>query len=418
MTALRLTTWLVMLVALAASVSHAAAVADSPTAPPDNARDQVAAASRQAINSLREQIGNESIGQGLTVNDLLKKTGSNKTFMKTVCRAQQIGGPRWINPQACQVRLELPGHVVATRLVEIATLDHLESPVAPEVLQHRLRSWDNRTFSATGTSAAAGVAAQLQPGAAGGGGAAWANVSDEARKQAVAAARKYAAAQVLDMVSPIPLGAKQTVGDVLKVPAVRQDVEKWLDARPITEVVFDEDQQVRLTLAVPGDELFDAVRASAERNKAVSGVDAAAWNAAREEFAARVGQSAARGEARAGDGGGVQRAVIEIPRTPPAWAQQQIDAVGSGTGSQQLQAARAAELDASKKLRGQLEALQLVPGVTIGEAARQDKSIAQAVDRAVRHARRTRSEFPAAGTARVTMTLDLNDAWDEIQSTR
>src|SRR3954468_24416350 len=108
MTVMRVTTWLVMLMAVLASVSSAA-LADAPAAaPPDNPRDQAAAASRRALNSLRDQIGAESIGQGLTGNDPLKKTGTAKTFPKTIARAQQIGGPRWIDSQTCQVRLELP----------------------------------------------------------------------------------------------------------------------------------------------------------------------------------------------------------------------------------------------------------------------------------------------------------------------
>ena len=86
------------------------------------ARDQIAAATGRALESLRAQITAETIGNGLTVQDLLDKTRTTKKFMQTLRRAQQIGGPRWLDPQTCQVRLE------------IGVSDHFVTPTVSAIL--------------------------------------------------------------------------------------------------------------------------------------------------------------------------------------------------------------------------------------------------------------------------------------------
>src|SRR5438046_8752958 len=76
-------------------------------------RDQIAAATGRALEALRAQVSAEPIGPGLTVQDLLDKTHGTKKLMQTLRRAQQIGGPRWLDAQTWQVRLEIGGPSVA-----------------------------------------------------------------------------------------------------------------------------------------------------------------------------------------------------------------------------------------------------------------------------------------------------------------
>jgi hypothetical protein len=364
----------------------------------DTRRDQVAAANSRALDALRAQVTAEPIAQGITVQNLLDRTGSAKTFMKTLARAQQLGGPRWVD-QTCQVRLEIAGPRVARALVEIATLARLESPVAPEVLAARLRDWDGRTFSATGTSAGAGVVEHVS--------------DDKTVRQACAAARKDAVARVIQSTSPIPLAGGKTVGDAMANPQVRGEVEQWLAARPITQVDFPTDQ-ARVTLAAPGDELFDTFRAAATKQKDVPlPADEKEWSRVRDEFIARAG-SANRGTAKLGDGVAAKPA-FAAAAAAPEWVDRQIDAQGSGTATgSRLKAARAAEADAAAKLRAKLDPLPLAKGMTIQQAVAQDKSLENAVDRALSKARTTKVDYQSDGSARVTVQLDLHDLWDEL----
>ncbi|MEO6437310.1 MAG: hypothetical protein ABIP55_16325 [Tepidisphaeraceae bacterium] len=379
----------------------------------DARRDQVAAANGRALEALRMQVSTEPIGAGVTVSDLLRKTNSGKTFDRVLARAQQIGGPRWIDAQTCQVRLEIAGPAVSRALVEIASLNRLESPVPPDVLQGRLKEWDRRTFSATGTSTGAAGAEQVRPIADG---LAWSKVEDDARRVAVAGARENAVARVMQTINPISLAGEKTVGDVLTNKAVAGEVETWLAGRPVTQVEFRDELQVRMTLAVPGDELFDVFRAAAVKVPDSTGpVNDAVWAKAREAFVARLAPMSCRGSARAGAGKS-RPSTVELPRSPPQWIDRHLDAHGTSPArGSHLKAARAAEADATENLRAQLDPLALTAGLTVGDAARQDKQIADAIDRALVGARTTRVEYVDGGGARVTVSLPLRNLWDELQ---
>src|SRR4051812_47795684 len=128
----RMSIWVILLVVLApAVIAHAQ----------DSRRDQIAAANARAVDALLAQISQERVGRNVTVGDLLNKTNSTDTFVKTLQRAQQIGGPRWIDDQTCQVRLEISGQRVAQALISLAQSNAKKSPLAPELLTGRLRDW-------------------------------------------------------------------------------------------------------------------------------------------------------------------------------------------------------------------------------------------------------------------------------------
>jgi hypothetical protein len=389
-------------------VSAAASAQDAPT------RDQIAAANSRALEGLRVQVVSEPIGPGLTVADLLSRTGTGKKLNETLARAQQIGGPRWLDDHTVQVRLEIGGPTVKKALVDLATLKRLESPVEPNVLEGRLKDWDRRTFSAIGTSTAGGAFELVRPVAHA---RAWDAVADDARKAALAQARQNAVAQILKTIGPTPLAGDRKVSDALGDKDITRDLEQWLAQRPVTQVEFRDDLQVRTTLAVPGAELFDVFRKSAAKHPdAVGPVDEAGWYKVRDEFVARLAQAATcRGAAHAG-GGRPRPAAVQLPRNPPDWADQTLDADGAGNARDSaLKAARAAEAEATDKLRAQIASLSLSQGLTMGDAAKQDKQIAEAIDRALGHARRTKVEYGADGGARVVVSLELVDLWQELQ---
>jgi hypothetical protein len=367
----------------------------------DTHRDQIAAANWRALEDLRAQVSAEPIANGVTVADLLNKTRSTRTLMKTLARAQQIGGPRWLDADTCQVRLEIGGPVIARALYDIAAHDN-RTPVEPIVVQKLLVTWNERTFSATGTSTGAAAVETA--------------MADKARRQAVCDARRDAVAQVLQTVRPVPLGAGHTVADALADPKVKEPVEKWLNERPVTQIEFREEHQARVTLAVAGDELFDTFHAAAAKQPNATGaMDDAAWARVRDDFVSRVGPAAGRAMAEATTA--PSAIPIALPSAPPDWIDRQLDAEGSSPAkSTRLKAARAAESEATDKLRAQIEPLAIAPGLTLGEAIKRDKQIALAVDRALIRARTTKVDYRSDGGARVVVTLDLKDLWQEIQS--
>jgi hypothetical protein len=369
-------------------------------------RDQVAAANAQALTELRRTIYNESIGDGYTVRDLITRTGTKKRFAESITRAQQIGGPRW-QDGTCEVKLELPGARVRDTLVNIATIARLESPVPPDVLQGRLQNWTSRKFTATGASLGPGAVAANTPHGKG-----------------VCDARDNAVAQTIATIKPIHLTGDKTVADALAAPGVGEEVERWLTARPITQIEFADSNEARVELAVPPDELFSAFRiaagAAVVKNQPVPlPRDENEWNKVREEFQNRVTPAVTRGVAKGAGGGAVavQHAAVAVPGAAPDWVDRQIDAEGKGTAKgSQLKAARAAEADAANKLRAKLDPLPLTNGRTIAQAVAADKTLENALDRALVRARTTHVEYHGLDSATAKVQLELREVWRELES--
>ncbi|MDQ3441346.1 MAG: hypothetical protein M3478_13455, partial [Planctomycetota bacterium] len=235
------------------------------------ARDQERAATEAAVRGLKEVAGKETLAPGVTVATLVERTKGHDRLFKELSRAEKIGGTRWVDEKTCQVRLEISGARVAQALVSVAAAQPKKSPIAADVLAVKLKDWGARTFSATGSSTGAAEIEHARPG---GESAAWASVSDEARRTAVAAAKDNAVNQALDSVRDVLLPNGKTAGDALKDPAVRDKLHQWLATRPVTQVEFRDDLNVGVELAAPPAEFFEAFRDALRAGEP----DAAAWD--------------------------------------------------------------------------------------------------------------------------------------------
>jgi hypothetical protein len=244
-------------------------------------------------------------------------------------------------------------------------------------------------------------------------------------------------ARVISSIEPIELNTGATVADVLKADkGVRADLEEWLNNRPVTRLEFRDDLGVELTLAASPADAFAIFRNSAARARDRVPGDEGAWTKVRERWVqhmavpvgvGRVPAAAATATSKRAGGAeilasqpvaAVQGAPV-LPARPPDWVTHQLDAegVGSVQGSK-LRSARLAEADALGKLREQVEALSLSRDQHVGDLAREDPRIAQAVDRALGYARIAKTDYRADSSATVRLVLDLRDLWEEMRHAR
>jgi hypothetical protein len=108
--------------------------------------------------------------------------------------------------------------------------------------------------------------------------------------------------------------------------------------------------------------------------------------------------------------------VVRLPSQPPEWVWKQVDADGTARGGgTALKCARAAEGEAVKKIRTQVEGLPLDGGMTVGDAEKRDRRIAEAVTRGVARARVYKTDYHPDGTVTAYVSLDLRAMWDELQ---
>ncbi len=134
-------------IAIALFLASAVALAQG-----DARQAQIDAAINQAVASLRLQIDRLPLTEQVSVGDLIEATGGQATLTDTLRRSEMMGGPRWVSPTVCQVRLEIAGPRVARALRTMAAANPKACPVDQAVLDSRLAQWQNRTFVSDGTT--------------------------------------------------------------------------------------------------------------------------------------------------------------------------------------------------------------------------------------------------------------------------
>jgi hypothetical protein len=375
----------------------------------DPRRAQVAAATADALKSLREEVLSAPVTANLTIAQFIEETDARDELATALRRAEQIGGTRWLDEQTCQVRLELRGAEVANALVEIAEARRREAGLPADVLRDRIAGLREVTFAATGMSTNASERLRPAPDQT-----EWRGIPKDVIRAAVADARRSAAEQVLESVEGI-----DPVASAFGDPKVRDALQGWLMNRPVTAVEFGDDLEVRVEVAVTGEDFWDELGSAAGAGALPQ--DEAERRALRAEVLRRiepaVGRAYAKGDRDARPehaGGGV-----EIPREPPTWVARHVDARGTARPIDgRLKTARAAERAARANLARQIEELTLTGKLSIGEAARRDDHVRDAVERTVRRAQVRKVNYLSDGSAEVSFSLDLRELWRELEARR
>src|SRR5688572_5619683 len=315
------------LLALAFAVTVATGVALAQPSRGDDApageqpRALVNAATSDALERLREEVGAARVTRGLTVDEFVRQTDSEAELGQVLRRAQQIGGPRWTDgEELCQVQLEIAGARVADALVAVAAAKPDRAPVRAEEMARELRGWRDRSFSATGKSSTSVGVETVKPYPRHG--REWDGVGDDLRARALRAAHQDAARRSLESVRGVELSPGLTVADALARPEVAQRLSTWFERRPVTSVSFNENLQVDLTLGAPPDEAFDELMSAMGAQRPA---DEQALARARAEFARRMAEPVGRANVSR-DAVKVAPEPVELPPQAPEWVGRQIDA--------------------------------------------------------------------------------------------
>jgi len=143
-------------IAFAVAIALACGVAGGQPEDPRPAR--VAAATDAARANLRASVYRERIRPGLSVRQFVEQVSAEQELEGTLATAEPVGGPRWLDEQTCQVRVELPAAAVARALSAAAAARPGRSPLSADAVDLHLSEWNGRTFAAVGTNALAPAA--------------------------------------------------------------------------------------------------------------------------------------------------------------------------------------------------------------------------------------------------------------------
>jgi hypothetical protein len=141
------------------------------------------------------------------------------------------------------------------------------------------------------------------------------------------------------------------------------------------------------------------------------------WARVRKEFVDRATNVTGRG--RAISQAPTQPQLLSIlPDEAPKWVNQPLTAEATsdrGSGGK-LRTARAAEDKAVIELRKKIDDLALSSSQTIGQAAKQNKSLSDAVDQALQRAKPYKVDYRGDGSVSVKVMLDARDLWNALES--
>jgi hypothetical protein len=379
-------------------------------------RPQIAAATAEAVTDLLRQVRRTEIRSGITVEELLRRTGGTDDLNRVLSRAELIGGPRWIDADTCQIQLEISGSRVAHALEQIAANHPKESPLSAQDLARETEGWQHRTFGGTGSSTAFGRVAKIR---APGSGTGWASVSEADREKALAAAKAEAIAHVVESIKPIALGKGETVGDAMTHhQEVRSALYEWLENRPVTRVEYRRDMQLDLTMAGTPGGCFEVVRRAVTKASETSASRTETeWAAVREEFEKRMAAPHGRAEPpQAGTAPAVTHRRIILPPEPPDWVSRELEVEGiAEAGSGKLKAAREAESVARRSIAEKMGALPLSPGMTIDQAAEADPRFRDALSLTINKAK-CKTDYNHHKGVGVVLRVNLRDLWDALRA--
>jgi len=372
---------------------------------------QVDAAMANGVGKLLSDVRAQPLG-GITVGNLLDQTHATDELLVVLSKAQQIGGPRWLDEQTCQVRLEIPSATVAQALVDIA-MTHPTSPLLPPVVQNAANHWQTRTFAAVGTSV--GNIESVHPLATN---LAWRDVSDDAIHQAIVAARQDAIQHVLDSLGPIPLAGDKTIHDALAIPEVGNGMAQWLAARPVTLVDFRDDRTVQISLLATPAEVMEHLRTVIAGRNDVPQLAPQVWQMITAQASHAMAPPVGVGSAAAT----TRPTALALPPFPPEWVREQLDAEGKSgpiqAGGQirtQLRAARDAQADAMTQLQQKVYALPIDTKSTLGDLAQHDPHMAKMIQRSLdQQSHLYRTEYHPDGSVNVRMSINLRDVWERM----
>lgn len=383
----------------------------------DARKAQIQAAENDAIESLRRDVLAAKLSADMTVGDFLDRADRQDALNDVIKTATQIGGTRWIDDHSCIIRFELDGRRIAGRMVDVAKSLGKNSPLSPDAVSRAVEPWTKRTFSATGTSTSAQYIVDVRPGDAN---PAWRSVPEVQSREAVSAARGDAVRRVLESLRSIPMGEGKTVADALDVPSVRTALQDWLGKQPLVGVEFSDDLEVRMTIAAPADEVWSVFKTALSAQQQVpTPTTEAQWNHLRDEVTQRVARAVGRSyvpqNLRPATSAPIAAARVALPDRAPEWVFDTLDVEGSAAGSgRSLKTARLAEDDAVNKLRGQLYGFRFNEHQTLGDAAKKDPRVEDAVSRSLLRAHTYRLARRDDGVT-VRMTFDPRELWDELR---
>jgi len=381
------------------------------------------AAEADAYRKLAETIRGLHITSETIVRDFVTESDVIQTELDTFIKGARFGKPTWYEDLSCEIDAEMTVAQLITTLKELHTRHYSGNVVKGTDFEQMKQTIKKDIIKVTGMGA---PRPDVPPGAEGVGEpiapdklpkptlpALWREMGPQARMMAKRAAELDAMRKLLERIKGLRITSDTRVRDfVTEWDKIDAEARGYLvGAQPVKEYYHDDEPIVEVTYAVPVEQVITTIKELHTRHykgDRVTGTDIV-----------NVKQQI-KGQTFEATGMGVPPPQFVQPVAAktgmPDWAGDRIKAVGQGTDPAidtpqgKLKAARAAELDAKRKLAEQIVGLRISSDTLVKDFVTQYDEINAQVDAVLAGAMVDSTEFND-GTCEVTVSIPGMEVW-------
>lgn len=405
-----------------------AAVANAQTPPEQNKLLAKRAAEADAYRKLAECVYGLQINSETYVKDFVTESDMIRTSVDQFIKGVRLGKPNWYEDMSCEVEAEVTVAKVVEVLKEAHNRFYKGSSIKTEDFVMMEKRIEKKIIKAIGMGAPRpdlppdlpqGVEALIEPAPPNTSPAPipdiWKKVGPQARLMAIQAARRDAQRQLAERIKGLRITSNTTVRDfVTESDTITTSMEAFLRGATDKQVYLHSDELIaEVTVVVPVEQVITQIKEIHSRHykgDAVSGLDIE-----------KVSETLVKKDFEA-TGMGVPRQdfIVRYNATAevkiPDWVQTPVQAEGNGTdpafetAQGRLKAARAAELDAKRKLAEQIAGLQINSTTLVRDFVTQHDEISTAMD-AIMVESSVKSTRFADGVAYVTVEVPAAKVW-------
>jgi hypothetical protein len=388
------------------------------------------AATADAYRKLAEAVYGLQINERTYVKDFVTESDDIRGEVDSFIKGIRLGTPTWYEDGSC----EIPAEVTVSKVVETLRTAHDRYYKGEDIKTKDFESMaqriDKQVIKVVGQGAPRPDLPDLPTGVAEIVGPPpvelaklpipeiWQQVGAQARLMALRAARVDALRKLAERIKGLRLTARTQVRDFM---AASDEITAQMDtylvgAEEVGTYLHNDELIAEVTLRVPTEQVITTIKSLYSRRFK----DDEADDTRGHDIEDIIKTVVKRDFEATGEGVPPVQYLQKYNATAggrlPEWSMSPVEAVGEGTDPAietpqgKLRAARAAELDAKRKLAEQIAGLRLEPERTLADFAGQHEDVKALVDAVLVNAIVTRTEF-TGNTARVTVSVPGMDVW-------
>ncbi|HWL94495.1 MAG TPA: hypothetical protein VNT79_13300 [Phycisphaerae bacterium] len=425
--------WSVCTALIGAVIAGPLAHAQDPAKEAQNKLLSKRAAEADAYRKLAETVYGLQLSSETYVKDFVTESDEIRTEMDHFIRGVRLGTPRWDSDLVCTVEAEVTVAKLITEMQEMHKRHYKGNHVRAEDFTNIKQYYKKDVITAVGMGA---PRPDLPPDVPGDeipfAGTLpeptipdlWKSVSPQGRLMAKRAAELDAMRRLVERLKGLRITSDTLVRDfVAESDVITTDAQAMLKgAHEVGHAYYHNDELiVEVTYAVPMDTVITTIKELHKRHYKGDRVRALDIEEVTKKIRTQTFEATGMGVPRPPD---IQAAMAKMPNTMPDWLGKMVTAEGSGiapddkagTPQGKLMAARAAELDAKRKLAEEIMGFQIDSSTMVRDFVTEHDEIQAQLNTFIHGSYVKSTRYDADGTAHVVVEMPAAQIWDVVHT--